>query len=260
MAEESLSSRIYTGKVRHRRFLPVRNEFTYRLAPLYLDLDELPRLFDDVPGFAVNRPAVAAFRRKDYACRPGVPLDQVIRDLVEERTGRRPEGPIRLLTHLRYFGYCFNPVSFYYCFDQTGRNLETIVSEVTNTPWKERHSYVHGRADSVGTDRRWRFRFAKDFHVSPFIGMDVDYDWMFSPPGETLNVHMVNLRGGEPFFDATMTLRARPITRRGLHAMLIRHPFMTGQVVFLIYWQALKLWLRKAPFHPHPRLNDAGRG
>ena len=100
-----------------------------------------------------------------------------------ERTGARPAGPIRLLTHLRYFGYSFNPVSFYYVFDATDTRVETIVAEITNTPWKERHAYVlpvAGAARAGG--RAWRFSFEKQFHVSPFMPMDMRYDWRFGAP------------------------------------------------------------------------------
>ena len=139
-----MHSRIYKGWVEHRRHAPRQNRFRYPLFMMYIDLAELPGLFDRTPGWSARRPALAWFRRSDYLAPHAQPLDQAVRDLVEARTGARPAGPIRLLTHLRYFGYCMNPVSFYYCFDEAGDTLQTIVAEITNTPWGERHQYVLG--------------------------------------------------------------------------------------------------------------------
>lgn len=249
----SLQSRLYEGTVRHRRFLPVENSFSYRLYMVYLDLAELPELFDGRFLWSARRPAVAWFRREDHVGDPAEPLDESVRSLVAEQTGRRPQGPIRLLTHLRYFGYCFNPVSFYYCFDPSGSQVETIVAEVSNTPWKERHCYVLPATASIGSDRTRRFRFAKDFHVSPFMQMDVDYDWRFTDPTKRLTVHMENLDGPRRVFDATMTLKRQPISGTTLASTLVRHPVMTGEVIAKIYWQALRLWLKRARFYPHPK-------
>ena len=137
-----MNSRIYKGWVEHRRMAPREHRFRYRMFMLYLDLAELPQLFDRTPFWSARRPALAWFKRSDYLGPAQVPLDQAVRDLVAQRIGARPTGPIRLLTHLRYFGYSMNPVSFYYCFDPSGQTLETIVAEITNTPWKERHQYV----------------------------------------------------------------------------------------------------------------------
>jgi hypothetical protein len=247
-----MNSCIYRGAIRHRRRSPVSHEFRYRLFMLYLDLDELPRVFAGRWLWSVRRPALAWFRRADYLGDPAVPLDRAVRDLVATRTGTRPSGPIRLLTHLRYFGYVQNPVSFYYCFDAAGIRVETIVAEITNTPWGERHAYVLPAQPGDAQERR--FRLAKTFHVSPFMPMDMAYDWRFSLPGRRLTVHMRNLARGEQVFDATLVLRREPLTGRALAAALARHPWMTATVVAGIYWQAFRLWLKGAPFHPHPAI------
>ena len=245
-----MNSRIYKGWVRHRRVAPTRHQFRYRMFMLYLDLAELPQLFDGTPFWSARRRALAWFKRSDYLGPPAVPLDQAVRDLVQTRSGVRPDGPIRLLTHLRYFGYCMNPVSFYYCFNAAGDTLETIVAEITNTPWKERHSYVLSVGDSGA--RVKRFGFDKDFHVSPFLPMDMQYRWSFTDPRERLFVHMQNHKNGEQMFDATLALTEEPLSARALIAVLAAFPLMTVKVIAAIHWQALLLWLKRTPFYEHP--------
>jgi len=248
-----MHSAIYEGWVRHRRFRPIRNRFRYPLFMVFLDLDELPFVFRDHPLWSVGKPNLATLRRADHFGDPSVPLAEAARDLVARQTGRRPAGPVRLLTHLRYFGHCFNPVSFYYCYDPPGRRVETVVAEITNTPWGEKHCYVCGEGMNEARNPRWRrFRFAKDFHVSPFMGMDVAYDWRFLEPGRRLQVHMENREAGEKVFDATMGLRRRSLCRAELTRALARYPLMTVKVVAAIHFQALRLWWKGAPFHVHP--------
>ena len=248
-----MHSCIYKGWVRHRRVAPTRNSFRYRLFMLYVDLAELPALFDSTPFWSARRPALAWFRRADYLGPAELPLDEAVRRLVETHTGSRPDGAIRLLTHLRYFGYCMNPVSFYYCFDQSGERLETIVAEVTNTPWGERHQYVLP-AGGQGA-RLKRFELEKRFHVSPFMPMDMHYRWCFNVPSERLAVHMQNFTKQQFLFDATLALRREPISAGALIRALLGYPLMTLKVVMAIHFQALRLLLKRTPFFAHPRPN-----
>jgi len=247
-----MESFLYEGTLRHRRLTAPRLSFDYSLFMAYLDLGELESVFAGRWLWSTRAPAVAWFRRADHYGDPGAPLDRSIRDLVAERTGSRPEGPIRLLTHLRYLGHCFNPVSFYYCFGRDGRTVETIVAEVNNTPWGERHMYVLPEASNLGHGDDKRYELAKAFHVSPFLPMDLDYRWRFGSPDERLWVHMENRRNGERVFEATLTLTRRPMTGLSLARVLLVHPAMTAKVVLAIYFQALRLWVRGATFHAHP--------
>jgi DUF1365 family protein len=252
-----MHSCIYEGQVRHRRFTPRSHQFSYRLYLLYLDLAELPELFDNNWLWSAQRPNLAWFRRKDHMGDPAEPLDTTIRQTIQNATGIQPEGPIRLLTHLRYFGYGFNPVSFYYCYDRDDKQLQTIVAEVNNTPWGEQHYYVLPASEHSGRNRHQRYKRQKEFHVSPFMPMDIDYDWLFSVPDKRLNVHMENYHAGTKVFDATLQLQRTPITSGNLARALLQYPLITGKVIVAIYWQALKLILKKVPFYSHPEKKEA---
>jgi len=252
-----MESCLYEGEVRHRRFLDVESELRYPLFMTYLDLDELGHVFDCSRLFSARGRALAYFRRSDYLGDPRRPLADEVRDLVHERTGTRVDGPVRVLTHLRSFGHCFNPVSFYYVFDRAAEpRLRAAVAEVTNTPWGERHSYVlgPGRERDHGSARVLRGAFAKELHVSPLMGMAHRYDWRAAEPGERLSLHIAShdRATGVPAFDATLSLRRREIDARALRRMLARYPLLSVRILARIYASALGLRLRGARYHPRP--------
>jgi DUF1365 family protein len=258
------ASAVYEGWVRHRRFEPVDHSFRYRFFLTYLDLAELPGVLDPYPLYSARRRAPARFRRADYLGDPERPLDECVRDVVADAGAPRPEGPVRLLTGLRYLGHSFNPVSFYYCFDPTGRRVETVVAEVENIPWGERHAYVLDRGDRRGSVLSEELE--KTHHVSPLMGMDQTYSFRATEPGERLQVHIESRpravekspalgtsRARAPkTFDATLSLRRRELSRPLMIGLLARYPAMSLQVVGKIYGQAARLKLKGARYHPHP--------
>lgn len=249
-----MNSAIYRGTIRHRRFTPVENAFRYRLFFMYLDLAEMPAVLDIHPLWSADRVNLAYFRRRDHFGPADVPLDRALRNHVGMHTGVRPTGPIRMLAHLRYFGHCFNPVSFYYVYDDSDTRLETIVAEINNTPWGERHLYVLDDQNNIHPQGKWRrYRFSKAFHISPYLPMDIDYDWRFSVPHKRLNVHLMNFKDGQRVFDATLDLSREPLSRHNLTRMLLLYPAMTVKVIAMIYWQALKLKVKQSPFYDHPK-------
>lgn len=260
-----MNSCLYEGTVVHRRYSPVARTFRYRLFLSFLDLAEIEQLFGRRGLWSLRFPAVARFRRDDYLGPTDVPLDEAVRRLVAARTGRRPVGPIRLLTNLRSFGFRMNPVSFYFCYDPAGRYVETLVAEVTNTPWGERHAYVveypHRREPNSGetnlaenypdADRDSRLS-PKRLHVSPFLTMNMGYRWNLSEPGERLTIGIENMAPTGKPFEATLALRRRPLTRAARWGMLLKYPLLTWRIGAAIYWQALLIWWRGVPFVAHP--------
>ena len=223
---------------------------------MYLDLDELPHLFDRFWFWSANRFNLAWFRRADHFGDDCQPLAEAVRERLYQHTGVRAEGPIRLLTHCRYFGFGFNPVSFYYCYDEQDTRVENIIAEVNNTPWGEQYCYVLTDTDDVatpdGNGQHKRYKPVKDFHVSPFMSMDMRYDWRFNQPDQRLTVHMQNFTEFDKLFDATLDLEQRPITSLNMARVLVQYPVVTMKVVAAIYYQALRLVLKRIPFYDHP--------
>ena len=219
----------------------------------YFDISKVESLLPNSFLFKVNKPALVSYYRSDYHGDTKLTLDESVRKTVKEKTGMSLEGPIRLLTHLRYFGYCFNPVSFYYCFDKSDKKLEMIMAEVTNTPWNERHCYFI----TAKKNKSFRQGLKKQFHVSPFWDMEHDYDWYFSDVSDTISVNMINYKDEKKVFDATLSLSgSKKITNLNLFLSVLRFPFSTLMVYLRIHYQAFKLWVKGATFYDHPKYEE----
>jgi DUF1365 family protein len=243
-ADRELRSAVYSGRVVHHRHTPVEHRFTYTIAMVYLELSEVAEVCALHPLWSEEGHNAISFRRADYLGDTAVPLDIAVRDLVEDRTGVRPCGPIGVLTQLRTWGWLFNPITVYYCWDPAHREVETVVVEVTNTPWHERTAYV---LPGTGVHRA-----AKGMHVSPFLPMDLTHRFTIGEPGRRIALAVDDYDGGELVFAASMALTREPAGRRTQGRLLWRFPLMTLRVSLGIYRQALALRRKGVPFHPHP--------
>jgi DUF1365 family protein len=247
-----MHSALYRGSVTHTRTSPVNHSFRYTVTMAYLDLAELPTLLRSLRLLGGRRFLPFAFLESDHRQGSGESLDDEIRGWVHRVSGKSCTGPIRLLTQLRYWGYYFSPLNLYYCFAADGKTLEHIVAEVSNTPWRETHRYLLSPCFSDDA-AHLSFEHPKDFHVSPFMDMDLRYRWSLSQPNESVHVGIRTLSESDSFFSASMKLDRRPLTDLELARTLCRHPWMTAQTVTAIYWQAFRLWWKKCPFYTHPK-------
>ena len=240
-----MRSAVYEGTVIHRRRYPISHRFQYRVALPLVDLDEMDELCSLHPLWSNDRPNVVSYRRSDYLGGGPMPLAHAVRDAVEDCLGTRPTGPIAMLAHPRTWGWLFNPIALYYCFDPSGAQVVALAAEVTNTPWHERHAYVVG---GPGTHD-----FDKALHVSPFFGMDQHYELSYRAPGPHLSVGIGTVQAGSTVFDAALRLERREASRQELGRLVFSHPFMTMRVSAAIYRQAFALRRAGAPFVAHQR-------
>lgn len=243
-----MQSAIYKGRVIHHRIAPKEHLFSYNIFMMYLDLDELPELFNTFLFWSSSRFNLAWFSRKDHYGKTEKSLKSSIKGLIKRKHGKDFSGRITLLTHLRYFGYTMNPVSFYYCWNEKVQNIDYIVVEINNTPWGEQYCYVLD-----ANDEALKFDLTKKFHVSPFMSMDQNYIWEFNKPCEEIIVLMKNYEKDKHLLTASLKLKKEKISSKNLAFVLICYPFVTLKVVLAIYWQAFKLWSKNIPFHPHPK-------
>ena len=241
---------IYSGTIRHRRFTPFDHFFSYPIFMVYFDISKVEIMLKKSWFWNINKPSIASFYRQDYHGDKEQTLDVAVRSTVKKKTGKIITGPIRILTHLRYFGYCFNPVSFYYCFNAKDDAVDLVMAEVTNTPWQERHVYMVFERFNGGENLTSNMQ--KEFHVSPFWEMDHNYEWMFTQPSKNLLVNMKNFKDGKKVFDATLSMKREEMSIKNLMGKTLRFPFMTAQIVWRIHWNAAKLWFKGARFYTHP--------
>lgn len=247
-----MESCLYEGVVYHERLQPVKHRFHHRLYMHFIDLAEVPAL-RRAGLLSERRFSPNGFLRRDHFGDPKQPLAESVRDRVWRETGVEARGPIRVLTQLRNLGYYFSPLNLFFCYASDADRVETVVAEVQNTPWRERHGYVLWRGNQVATAPAAEYRHAKSFHVSPFLGMDFDYHWRLSPPDSQLRIGIENIRENTPTFRASMALRRVPLSHRSQQSMHWRYPLMTARIAATIYLQAFRLWRKKCPFYPHPR-------
>lgn len=245
------ASAIYRGVLRHRRLLPKAHEFTYPVFMAFLDVDRIDELCGVSPFLSHGRWNWASFDERDHVGDPKRPLRERLREDAARAGVALPDGPIYLLTNLRYLGYCFNPVSYFYCYDRDG-SLATVMAEVSNT-FGEMHPYWLDRSFEVRTPAGRQYDFDKAFHVSPFMPMDCRYRFAFTDPGDSLVVHVKEWNEGQLFFDATLQLARESWSAGALHRALARHPWMTAKVIAAIHWQALRLWGKGVPVFTHPK-------
>lgn len=242
---------LYVGTLRHRRFTPTPHAFRYSLFMALLDVDALPEAMAVSPLTSYNRANLAAFDDRDHLGDPALPLRERVAASARAAGRRVPDGPIYLLTHLRYAGYAFNPISLFYCYDAAGA-LRQVLAEVNNT-FGGRQLYWLEQDRAPGAPLRQRA--AKSLYVSPFMVPDVAYDFVLTAPGKRLVAHMNVLRtggvsSGTRLLDATLSLAFRPWTRREVHRALAGFPLMTAKVIAAIHWQALRLYLKGVPVVP----------
>ena len=244
-----MQSCLYRGPVRHLRKEP-EHRFQYQTAWAYLDLEEIDELVRSKWLFSDRRFAPLSFRRSDHFGDPRQSMTEAVRGLIEDQIGTRWNGPIRLLTQFSHFGVYFSPLNVFYCFDSSGV-LQAMVEEVSNTPWNERHCYLLWEGNRL-TRSSHCYSHPKEFHVSPFMGMDSRYHWRVRPPGEKLHLSLGCEREGNRIFHADLHLNRSPLTETQLARSLLRRPIAAAHVLSAIYFQALRLWIKKCRFYPHP--------
>ncbi len=248
MTGQARRSRLYEGAVIHQRLRPVRHRFRYRVFSLMLDLGELDELAGELRLLGIERPGILGFRARDHGARDGSPLEPWALSQFAQG-GQEGIRRIELLCFPRLWGYVFNPLSVYFGYDARDR-LAAVLYEVSNT-FGGQHVYVLPTDPARAASGGWlRHATAKTFYVSPFIDMEARYEFALKAPGERLDLVIRETDRNGLFFAASQTGRMRPLDDRNLALCTMRHPAMTLKVIGAIHLEALRLWLKGAPFHP----------
>lgn len=242
-----LRSCIYKGSVYHQRQRPLSHQFSYEIFFLALDLDELPELGQIGAYFKTDRLAPLHFHARDYLDNKDTITRQDVWDKVVELGGEDKFGRTLFIGQMRCFGLYFSPINCYYCYDHHDQ-LSYLVAEVSNTPWNERQYYL--------IDLQGKPHSEKTFHVSPFMDLDMRYQWQISAPEEVLKLTIETLQHQDPqrkLFTAGIVMQRLPFTNKQLRKNLLAIPMMTAKTLCGIYWQALKLYLKGVPYIAHSK-------
>ncbi len=240
---------LYAGRVAHIRHTPFRHRFDYRIWMMSADLDQLGDIAKNSRLFSHNKPGLISIQDKDHGFRDGRPLRPFVEDALARQNLSSFNAKIIFITIPRLLGYAFNPISFYYCYDATGR-LGAVLHQVKNT-FGGQIGYllpVHGH----GLIRQ---AAPKRMYVSPFFDMAGGYRFALTPPDEKLAVSIQYGEATQKRMTATMVLNRRPFTDASMLRLLAEMPLAPMKVMMAIHWQALKLFLRGAKFHSVPHIN-----
>lgn len=244
--------KLFEGWVSHQRSTPVEHKFRYKMFQVWVDVRQT-ELLDGVSRWWSSKGFnLVQFKRQNY-----LPSDQSLYQEVcstlKQHTNNDFTGDAFLLANLSYWGYCFNPIVFVACYE--GDTLRYLITEVRNTPWNQRFVYVHDTlANNSEADQQGYHvaNFDKAFHVSPFMPMDLQYQWKYQIDDSKFFISMHLLQDGGSIFNATLNLNGKSLSRAQANLIPFRFPLMCIKVVTAIYWQALLLWIKRVPFFPHP--------
>lgn len=262
--------------IRHRRYKPKSHAFEYQMGYVLANIDELAQACKRSPFWSYNRFNFISLYGKDLLTANGQSVRDTLREAFTEQLGQSITAtqPIYVLTLPRYLGCAFNPVTFYWVYDEHNPTLKFIAAHITNTPWHERFLYCFNcdqtehtaPLNTVNPSKHapvYRFLLDKQFHVSPFMPMDLKYDWRFkldqsTNPSDSA-IHMQLKQHGELIFDATMKFSLRPLSTWKQNLFPLIYPLQSLKIVWAIYWQALRLYLKKIPFFSHPTVSKEYR-
>lgn len=231
----------------HRRILPKQHEFVYRIFLFFLDLDELAGIENAIPFFSVDQPNLYSLRSADYIQIQSGTIRENLTAFLKSEGFEKAPARIRLLTLPRLLGYTFNPVSIFFCHDEAGDPMVSVV-QVGNT-FGELKPYI------VPLDGgRFHVRVPKNFYVSPFSELDLAFDFRLDLPGDRLRVLIDDYKGGVKTLISTLTGTRRDLTAGNLLFLTAKYPLVTLKIITLIHWQAFRLWLKKIPH----RLKESG--
>lgn len=247
-------SSLIRGHVIHRRTRPVAHAFRYAVNYFLFDVDELPTLDRRLTGFGYNRWMPVCLFDSDYGRPPVRGLRDGIERFVRANGGQDGLHRIELLTQARMLGYVFNPVSYFYCYDLHDQ-LHCIVTEVNNT-FGDRIRYYFSPENAVRYPAGHGYRQPKSMHVSPFMPMDLDYQFYFWRRNGELCVRVEETDQGKHFFTAELAGCSMPLNGRTLFETVLRFPLMPLQIVTFIHWQALRLYWKRAPFYSRPPFDE----